>query len=123
MRTPSIKKLGVSRVSNIYAYISVDTNIIDITCGDKISFAQLYERSQQAILTLDVAAEYCYASDLDLFDQIKDAFKRNETVDTMIDRYWRTVVNVKYFRYGMIARPEAMIVCDIEPNAISIVKQ
>lgn len=123
-RRPSdLLQRGVSRVSNIYAYLSLDEKIYDITNGEAITLEQLCQRSQQAILRLEVDETECYVSDLDLFDQIKAAYIDGVDVEGLIDAYWRSLVNLNEFEPGAIDRPEAMIVSDVPPSHITIIQR
>lgn len=120
-RPESLRRAGVCRGENIYAYVGDETAVRDIRDGRQVSLAALIAESTQAVLRLDVAPQYCYISDLDAFDAVKRALhgqQPSEVSERLADKYWRRVTPLAAYNDGAIARPEVMITRDVAPEQI-----
>lgn len=125
-RPDNLRSAGVSRENNLYGYYAVDNKIADIITGQLVELSDFMAKSEQAVLRLTVDPEYCYVSDLDMYDNVKlmvEADDENEeTLRDLALRYWNSLVPFTDFEKPMISRPEVMITYDINPHDITVVQ-
>lgn len=120
-----LRQAGVSRDDNLYAYLSFDGRVTDITSGNDKSVDTLIENSKQAVLKLAIEPDVCYVSDLELYDQVKKAINDGEKAEKLVDlaeRYWKEVVPLSRFNRRDMRRPEVMITSDVPPDSIELLK-
>ena len=120
-RPAALREIGISRDDNLYAYLSSDTSLIDITDGSLVPLDTFIKNSDGAVLALTINAPQCYVSDLDQYDAVKEAVENDndiETLQEMSETYWNSLVPLDEFTPGDIDRPEVMIPYDILPENI-----
>jgi uncharacterized protein (DUF1697 family) len=121
-RPDSVRQANVSRDENVYAYVSADGNIYDITNGSLVDIDTFVSTSDQTVLRLNLNSDRCFVSDLNLYDTIKvrihDTKKANE-LEALAQQYWAGLTPLSQFDPTMIARPEIMITYDISPDDIT----
>lgn len=119
-----LRRAGVSRANNNYAYVVTNGKVIDITDGHAIDEQKFITSSSRAVLQLHLDSDLCYVSDLDAYDQLKEAVE-NEQTDDIINRhvttYWKRVIPLLAYERKKIRRPEIIIPYDIPPHAITVV--
>jgi hypothetical protein len=119
-----IKWQRLSRADAIYAYLSDGDKIIDITDGQSVTFDKFLAKTTDTLLCLMVDSDYCFVSDLDLYDTIVRAMELDEqdsTREHLADRYWRRIIPLDKYEPGTFKRPEVMINTDIAPQDIEVV--
>jgi hypothetical protein len=117
----SLKKTGLSRSNNIYAFIGEHGSIIDIKDGSVRSLKDYMSDRDSVLLKLTVDPAYCYVSDLDKYDAVKSSYTNNDKLrayDYAHD-YWNSVIPLAAFKPNTIRRPEVMIVKDLPPELVS----
>lgn len=122
-RRPTIlRKNGLSRSKNLYAYLGDTKTIIDIKDGATVPLDSYLTEQDSVLLRLDISPLFCYVADLDRYDHIKSALsKRDEArTDKLSREYWNTIIPLPRFRLGDIARPEVMIVRNIPPEELTV---
>jgi|GEM_PF-3474691 len=125
-RPAILREQGVSRDSNLYAYLASGDTVIDITDGQTIPLTTFVKRSKQAVLALTINPSRCFVSDLDAYDEVKSAFANRSSASALrhlAERYWKTVVPLNEYAPFQIARPELMITYDISPTNLQHLKQ
>jgi hypothetical protein len=121
---PELAKQGVCRNNNIYAYVADDGHIIDITDGRHKSITDFARQSDGVILAIEIDPSTCYVSDLDAYDEVKQAVQNNadeHTLTAAAASYWARLVRLDQFKIDSIKRPEVMIPHDINPGSLSLV--
>jgi hypothetical protein len=117
----SLRRAGVSRDNNLYAYVAIDDKISDIKNGKYIGVHDFVKRSEQKVLKLTLDPHRCFVSDLDIYDKVMDAIK-NHASDTdlqvLAHEYWSLLTPLHRFQPSSVARPEIMITYDIDPKDI-----
>lgn len=118
-RPAALRKQGVSRDDNLYAFIGTDDVLIDITNGATVSRAD-YPKEGSVLLRITVDEAACYVSDLDRYDAVKAAIANHETATLaeLADAYWTSLTPLRHFEIGDILRPEVMITTDVPPQQI-----
>lgn len=119
------KEKGLSRQDAIYAYLSDGEKVVDITDGEAVSVDIFKAKSDQVLLRLSVESEHCYVSDLNLYDTLVRAMELDEqdsTREHLADRYWERIIPLEEYESGTIKRPEVMVIEDISPRDISVIK-
>jgi hypothetical protein len=121
-----LRHTGISRDNNLYAYAATNHKIIDITNGKSVGIERFVNNSQQIVLLLRVDPHRCFVSDLDLFDNLKNALLEN-TSPTQLKQhaalYWRALVPLDKFQFGDIKRPEIMVPYDIAITDIKVLNK
>lgn len=120
-RPTSLRRAGVSRDNNLYAYVDVDGKISDIKNGQYVSIHDFVKRSEQKVLKLTLDPRRCFVSDLDIYDKVMDAAKvhaPSTDVQILINEYWSRLTPLYRFQPSSITRPEVMITYNIEPKDI-----
>lgn len=125
-RPETLRSAGVGRENNIYAYFTTDNKIADIITGQLVDLPDFIANSEQAVLRLTIDPQYCYVSDLDVYDNIKlmiESDGQNEkALRDLAARYWNSLVLLPNFEQSMISRPEIMITYDINAHDITVVR-
>jgi hypothetical protein len=121
-RPAHIRRQGISRNDNLYAFIGTTTTLIDITNGATVPLKD-YPLHNSCLLRLSVDSNECYVSDLDRYDAVKAAVANHETATLaeLASDYWTHLVPLGDFTIGDITRPEIMITRDVSPRNISLV--
>jgi hypothetical protein len=117
----SLRAAGVSRDNNLYAYVTVNDKIINITDGAHLSLQDFVEKSRQQVLKLTIDPHRCFISDLDAYDGVVEAIKSHkstESLKVLADEYWSRLIPLYKYRPSSITRPEIMITYDIDPKDI-----
>jgi hypothetical protein len=117
----NLRNAGVSRVNNIYAYLQANGTIVDIVDGRHIPIQEFITRSKQTILELDINPTQCYVSDLDTYDELKDALSNHKDqylLDELAGSYWNKVKKLSEFSVDGIRRPEVLITYDVPARDI-----
>lgn len=115
-----LRKAGVSRGSNVYAFVEDQGQIIRITDGKKVPIDTFVKTSDQKVLLLSVDPQRCYVSDLDMYDALKGRAE-NRTIPTkLIQEYWTHVIRLDEYRQNHFRRPEIMITYDIAASDIQL---
>lgn len=122
-RPVAVRKRGVSRDDNLYAFVGTEDSLIDITNGATVSLAD-YPKEGSALLRITVDEAACYVSDLDRYDAVKAAIANHETATLaeLTDEYWASLTPLRSFEIGDILRPEVMITTDVPPQQITPVQ-
>lgn len=120
-RPQSLKKQGVSRDDNLYAYVRKDDTILDITDGKPVPLGVFIASSKQPILELDIDPHKCFISDLDAYDTLKSALTNHidqPSLEQLAKAYWEKLIRLSDGTLSNIRRPEVMITYDIAPDKI-----
>lgn len=120
-----LKALGVSRDNNLYAFVNIGDRIISITNGQEMPIQQFLQQSNQAVFCLEVDPGRCFVSDLDIYDQIRQAIKAQSPKEQLAElsaAYWQKLTPLSQFKPGQILRPEIMITYDLPPDCIKLLK-
>lgn len=120
-RPHSLKEKGVSRNTNLYAYIGDGATIVDITDGREVALDRFIATGTQAVLELKLDLTRCYVSDLDTYDALKKAIGQHQGTDrleTLAASYWRKLQPLATFKIGDIRRPEIMVTYDVEAGDV-----
>ena len=122
-RPDAVRKQGVSRDDNLYAFVGTDYSLIDITNGATVPLTD-YPNDGSVLLRIAVDEVACHVSDLDRYDAVKAAIANHETATLaeLADTYWTSLTPLRDFKIGDILRPEVMITTDIPPRQITLVQ-
>ena len=118
-RPDDLRKAGWSRDNNLYAYIVLDGNVIDITNGQRVPVDKFIANARQSLLELTVDSDRCFVSDLDIYDELMHAIhnKRAEVhLRQIAERYFNAVQPLSLFDGSSIVRAELMVPYDITPR-------
>ena len=121
-RPKQLEGQGISRDHNIYAYLYLNNQLIDIRTGNGIPLQDFISNSNQAVLKLEIDPQRCYVSDLDTYDSLKKAIEdgdNNAKLEQLAKSYWDKLIPLEEYRPHDILRPEIMITYDILPAQIS----
>ena len=124
-RPDNLRNAGVSRQNNLYGYFTVDNKIADIITGQLVELSDFIAKSKHAVLRLTIAPNYCYVSDLDLYDNVRiiiEANNHDPTLSDLAKSYWDSLLPLIGFEKSMINRPEIMITYDINPHDITVAR-
>lgn len=120
------KNIGLCRADAIYAYLKTDSDeVVDIKSGEAIPVSEFMNKTKDVLLKITVDSDYCYVSDLDLYDTITRALELDEqdsTREHLADRYWERLTPIDEYQNGSITRPEMMVNYDVSPESIEVVK-
>jgi hypothetical protein len=123
MRPSSIREAGISRDNNIYGYLPKGENVIDIQDGSLVEIDKLAKKGQRT-LRLNVDAQRCYLSDLDIYDTLRQAIENHQSrehLNELASNYWKRVVSLVEASESTARRPEVMVTYNIPPDAIQVV--
>lgn len=121
-RPSTLKEANVSRDNNLYAYLSVNNKILDITDGKLIEIEDFISNSDQATLRIKIDPTRCFVSDLDRYDEMKKHIAKSEDLDELrplAEQYWAQLQPLNQYKLSSISRPELMITYDISPEEIT----
>ena len=114
-----LRKAGWSRDNNLYAYIVLNGNVIDITNDQRVPVDKFIANAQQSLLELTVDPDRSFVSDLDIYDELLHAI-RNKRAEVHLrkisERYYNTIQPFSLFNGASIVRAELMIPYDISPK-------
>ena len=117
----------IRRSKVVYAYLPTgDDAVIDIQSGEAVPIAEFMERSGHMLVKVKANEDYCWVSDLDMYDTLQRSLELDEmdsTREHLADRYWERVVPLTEYEPGSIKRPEVMIASSIRPEDIEVVKK
>lgn len=113
-------KVGINRKSNIYCYLTYDNYVIDIESGNKVDVKDLRVSPTDSLLYVDVDPTKCFVSDLDIYDQIKNALINNELkkAKQLAVLYLKKLQRLSDYNHK-IMRPEVMVTYNISPSNIT----
>lgn len=116
-----LKDLGLSRQHNLYAYLSVNKSVVNITTGELVPVNEFVKLNSQVTLALSVDPKRCYVSDLVTYDAVKSAINNyapQDKIDKLSRSYWDKIISLDKFKLHTVSRPEIMITYDIPPTNI-----
>lgn len=116
-----LRRAGVSRDNNLYAYVTTAGMISDIKNGEYVNIDDFVKRSKQKVLRLTLDPYRCFVSDLDTYDKVMSTLKSHAPsteLQILINEYWSRLIPLHSFRPSSMARPEIMITYDIDPKDI-----
>ena len=119
-RPDALRKHGVSRDDNIYAYLGTDRTMIDIRDGRTIPLAEHPDPDSRLVM-LSVDPSDCFVSDLDRYDTLRQAITDKKPVDlkALAADYWQHVIPLPDYQPGSVRRPEIMVTRDLPPASLT----
>jgi hypothetical protein len=124
-RPESLKSAGLSRQSNLYCYFSNKDGVVDITDGQIKNPAEVSQSPKHALLKVQIDPGKCYVSNLDLYDRIMEAIKRNDNqLALQLGRdYWQQIIPLGEYNYSKgFKRPEVIVTYNVAGSYIEVVK-
>lgn len=116
-RPSNLIQANLSRQHNSYAFVPSGANsLINITDGSIIAVDQLRLDSSQVLIQLEVDPQRCFVSNLDMYDAIKAAHQGHadsRQLQELAQKYWRKLIPLSDFNFGVVSRPEVMITYDV----------
>lgn len=111
----------VDRQANVFCYLPYNEQAIDITSGDARNPAVIASEHGMTMLRIEADQRHCYASDIDLYDQIKDLLVAGKVVQArqLAPVYWKHVIPLAEYS-EQFSRPEVLVTCDVPPAHISM---
>ena len=115
---------NISRDDALYAFIGTEHSFVDIRNGRELLLSHHPDPSS-SLIRLAVDYKFCYVSDLDLYDELKDLITQNPHEDhsQKAAHYWASLVPLTKYTSGAIRRPEVIITTDIPPEQITVVNR
>ncbi|MHC9291511.1 hypothetical protein ACRCUN_03545 [Mycobacterium sp. LTG2003] len=123
-RPAAAVRAQLSRQGVVYGFLAAGNRIVDISTGADVDVATFDRDRPQILLRITVDPARCFVSDLDRYDRVQRALESGDADDEcrrLACDYWQQVVALLDYEPGSIRRPEAMVVCDIEPADIEVV--
>jgi hypothetical protein len=122
---PGFADRRISRQHNLYAYLTHDGAVIDITDGQELPAADFLANSTMAVVSVEANPSAAYVSDIDAYDRVKEAIQNNaarETLNNLASDYWSRIIPLEDYQNGSFRRPEVMITYDVPPEAITLLE-
>jgi hypothetical protein len=116
---------NVSRDDCLYCYFYYKNKIVDITDGKLKDIHEISRSKSQALLRVKVIPTRCYVSNLDLYDEILQSLKRQNTTKAieLANKYWQKLTRLdNYDHSNGFKRPEIMVTYDVPPSCLEVVK-
>jgi hypothetical protein len=123
LRPQRLIAAGVSRDNNLYCYLAVKHQVVDITTGQLKEPKEISADPQQLLLKLQADGQKCFVSNLDIYDQVKAAVKSQQRAEAhkLAQLYWEKLSPLSSYRHeNGFRRPEVMVTYDIPPQDLSI---
>jgi hypothetical protein len=119
-RAPEQAARGLSRMNAVYCYLAQDGKLVDITSGMLVEPERVITDKDHLLLQLTVDPSKCYVSDLDLYDQAKEAIEKQNSkkAAALGARYWQALYPYVAYRPGLMKRPELIVSYDIPAEDI-----
>jgi len=102
-RLPKHEKIGLNRKYNIYCYVALGDEIIDIATGEAKMPDTIIKNDADVLLQVRVDAARCYISDLDLYDAVKMSVENNDmtTAARLAHDYWNAVKRLDIYQKNL----------------------
>jgi hypothetical protein len=116
---------NVSRDDNLYCYFYYKNKIVDITDGKLKGVEEISRSKSQALLRVSLVPARCYVSNLDLYDEILQSLKRQNTTKAieLANKYWQKLTRLdNYDHSNGFKRPEIMVTYDVPASCLEVVK-
>lgn len=123
-RPDTLRRAGVSRDNNLYAFVWRNNKIISITDGADIDVKEFVKNSDRLVLRLQVDPRRCFVSDLNAYDTVKKAIENKKDQHEIIELaqiYWDKVAALSSYELSSIGRPEVMVTYDVPASQIKVV--
>jgi hypothetical protein len=124
-RPKELIQASLSRNDNLYCYLAHEDGVADITDGKIKHPTEISQSQKHQFLKIKVDPARCYASDLDLYDQILSLVKYEDLnkARNLAKTYWQRTTRLdKYNHDRGFKRPEIMVTYDIPGSQIEVVK-
>jgi hypothetical protein len=116
---------NVSRDNCLYCYFYYKNKIVDITDGKLKDVDEISRSKSQALLRLKVVPTRCFVSNLDLYDEILQYLKRQNTTKAteIASRYWQQLTRLdNYDHSNGFNRPEIIVTYNVPASCLEVVK-
>jgi hypothetical protein len=124
-RPAGIMHANVSRDNCLYCYFYYKNKIVDITDGKLKDVDEISRSKSQALLRLKVVPTRCFVSNLDLYDEILQYLKRQNTTKAteIASRYWQQLTRLdNYDHSNGFNRPEIIVTYNVPASCLEVVK-
>jgi hypothetical protein len=118
-----LRDTGISRKHNIYLYYDADGFALDVFDGQMRQPQDIVKNKDDVILAVELQAERCFISNLDLYDQVKTALKSEpiDKTELLARQYWDQVYPlVEGYKPLANERVEIMVTYDVSPDVIRV---